>query len=186
MAGLPSQTRSATAFHPARRISHTDGLVACPAACRRYRTAPPRLSAVDCHHPHDRGACRVRCGQREELNAGSRICRSASSGAVVLWLSVLPVSHQAASGCARSSCSTTIAPTRLVCRRRAGWTLPASPPLMAHGPVAVDEGAFAACARQRQGRGGCRKANADQAAISKVLSRSSWPISWRRRRMRGP
>jgi hypothetical protein len=39
----------------------------------------------------------------EEPNAGLRVRRSASSRAVVLWLSVLPASRQAAGGCARLS-----------------------------------------------------------------------------------
>ena len=46
MAWFTHGPRSPTVSRPARWIIHTDGLVACPGSCRRYRTAPLRLSPV--------------------------------------------------------------------------------------------------------------------------------------------
>jgi hypothetical protein len=53
-------------------------------------------------------------------------------------------------------------------------------------PVSLaHSGAFTAGARYRRSREGQRPASG-QPVICNVISRLSWPISWRRRRMRGP
>ncbi len=128
MAWFTHGPRSPTVSRPARWIIHTDGLVACPGSCRRYRTAPLRLSHVRPPALTRSGSlpgCAEVAGMGRD--AGLRVCRPASPRRRALPDCWAGHAHQtAARGCAPTSGSPRARrPAGLPAQSR--WSRPALP-----------------------------------------------------------
>jgi hypothetical protein len=177
--GLPP----CTADQPHRRVGCPPG-VRPPIPNRSVLTISVRLLSAAARSRETAKCAAVRGMARTQ----ARRCAARRPGVVVLCLAAPAASHRMADWWMRADeLIVTIAPTRQMCRQRARRALPASTPddgsrTRVAWPI---RGAFAACAR-RWRVGAQVVATTGQAAIGKVISRSSWPISRRRQRMRGP
>ena len=174
MAWFTPGPRSPTVSRPARWISHTDGLVACPGSCRRYRTAPFRLAHVRPPAPARSGS--LPGAPRLQGGGGTQACGSAGRRrrVAVLCLTVGPASrtgrrrvdaHRRADRHERADPPD--------CRRRAGGAVLPCRRETARGPAHVDNPGVLPLRSSRAGQGAGQRG---QAAIGRA-SAASWRIS---------
>ena len=154
MAWFTPGPRSPTVSRPVRWIIHTDGLVACPGSCRRYRTAPLRLFPV---RPPVPARSRGMPGWlRVKARGGTQACGSAGRRrrVAVLCLTVGPAPRtrrRRVDAHRRADRHDRVDPPD--CRRRAGGAVLPCCRETARGPALMDNPGVLPLRASGQGRG---------------------------------